>query len=125
MNEILEKSLIKNFSYHDGLIIEIKREEKDYVLTFTDGWEEDRINQIRMVNCLVENKYDLKDREIYQLGDLQFFPGEENQPCYLELYVCYEYPLFEVVKFSSDDFICKTYSDNKWSDQESFRKFFV
>ena len=44
--EMLKDTLIKNFSYHDGKIIEFKKDGFDYILKFRDGWVDEQINEI-------------------------------------------------------------------------------
>ena len=70
--DILDKTVLNSFSYHDGEITSFEKDGNDYVLTFTDGWNEGQVNEIRMVNVDVVNKYELNDRVIYQLGFIDY-----------------------------------------------------
>lgn len=121
--EIKDKSLLSEFSYHDAVITEFVKDKKDCLLTFTDGWEDGRVNEIRMINVEVYNKYDLKDREIYQLGFFDYCDFD-SKPCFLELYVWYDDCLTEVVKFRAEEFKIKTYVDGKLKNEESFSELF-
>ena len=121
--EIKDKSLLSDFSYHAGVITEFIKDEKDYLLTFADGWEDGRVNEIRMINAEVYNKYELKDRVIYQLGFFDYCEFDPK-PCFLELYVWYNDCLTEVVKFRAEDFEIKTYVEGKLKSSESFAEMF-
>jgi len=115
--------LINSFSYHDGVIKEFIKDGNDYLLTFTDGWEVDQVNEIRMVNAEVFNKYELKDRIIYQFGFVDYCDFDPK-PCFLELYVWYDDCLTEVVKFKAEDFLVKSCVNDKIIKEESFAELF-
>lgn len=121
--EILEKAVINGFSYHDALIIDFKKSGADFLLTFKDGWNDGQINEIRMLNAEVVNKYDLKDREIYQLGFIDFNDFSLKK-CFLEIYVWYDDCLTEVVKFEAEDFISKVYFNGELLKEESLCSLF-
>ena len=122
--KIKENALISNFSYHDGRIIDLKKDGSDYVLSFIDGWLDNQINEIRMVNAEVYNKYELKDRIIYQFGFVDFCEFDEKC-CFLEFFVWYDDCLTEVVKFRADEFVCKTYVDRILKKEENFSELFI
>ena len=121
--DILDKTVLNSFSYHDGEITSFEKDGNDYVLTFTDGWNEGQVNEIRMVNVDVVNKYELNDRVIYQLGFIDYIEFSPKK-CYLEIYVWYDDSLTEVVKFYAEDFISKCYLDGKMLKEERFSSLF-
>ena len=121
--DIKDKSLIISFSYHDGVITSFIKDGNDCLLTFTDGWEVDQVNEIRMINAEVFNKYDLRDRVIYQFGFVDYCDFDPK-PCFLELYVWYDDCLTEVVKFKAEDFLVKSCVNDKIIKEESFAELF-
>ena len=120
---LIDKSLINSFSYHDAVITNFVKDGNECVLTFTDGWEQNQVNEIRMVNCEIINKYDLKDRLIYQLGFIDYCDFD-SKSCLLELYVWYDDCLTEVVKFRADDFIAKSCVGGELIKEECFSSLF-
>lgn len=118
--EMLKDTLIKNFSYHDGKIIEFKKDGFDYILKFRDGWVDEQINEIRFVTARVRHQFDLSDREIYQLGRLGFVEKGPGKYIYMfEIYVWHESNLLEPVGVEAGNIILKEYIDGKLVKEEN------
>ncbi len=125
MKKIFENTMLDNFSYHDGKILEFYKDNNDFVLKFEDGWNIDQINEIRFVNALAKYKFDLKDRIIYQLGYFDYinsFNGET--PFVFEIYVWYKENLTEVVRIQASNIITKmTEADGSISEEDLKKRF--
>jgi hypothetical protein len=117
--DMLKDTLINSFNYHDGEIIEFKKDGFDYILKFKDGWVDNQVNEIRFQTARVLNNYDLTDRVIYQLGNLDFVEANSTSYIYFfEIFVWYERNLVEVVKVEASNILSKKYFNNELVKEE-------
>lgn len=119
MNKELENALIRNISYHDGEILEIKYIDNNLILKFADGWNVGQVNELIFVNGKETSKYDLVGRWIYQLDDLVSLTKNDWDMSLLIWMKESSGELIEKVNFEATDIITKVYDNGFLSKEES------
>lgn len=116
-------SLVRDFSYHDGEIIEFKKIENDFLLKFKDGWLDYQINEILFIDCVEDFENDFICQEIYQFEDLSY---NENDGFTMILDVIpsdLNASLEYFIGFNCKNIISKRYENGILVEEENLREF--
>lgn len=120
-DKLMEK--FNEMSFHDGHIIKVKKTDKSFKIAFTDGWMDELTNELEFTEYRTNNKYDLNDRIIYQLMNIDAQPYNSTKDIFLfEMLVWHDDNLCEVVKVEAMNVIARQYEDGKLISEIDFAK---
>lgn len=117
----LQNKLITDFEYHDAIIIKVTKNVNDVTILLKDGWNEGKIDELNFINCKINHRFDLENREIYQLDDIAYF---EKSGWHMSFLIWTDEGLLEKVIIESENIIAKKYEikENLFQPEKDFKK---